>query len=499
MIFYLEYVARPSKKNLSWTRGYLSHMAIPIDRLHCVQLPSVAILGVGKDPRIYLAHAQQVISCLLIAQPKRAISTSLSTYLKSEAGKKITMGGDLKSACSTGPLTQMMYTHKLGSNGGGSPSIFLTVEGVRCMLRDLPNQDDLARRRFCAIFEDCVQHMSLLNPATAEQCLNDHECEETADEIVTDGYTSPRGQELSVVTERQWYEARLQCIKSHANSKILEADMAKERVEMAAALAREQSDKERLQQKLAFFEEQAAKDARAKDLEQKIALMEEKDRMIKEAHAKDLELMKLRMDLERANERISTTQNKKRSSDDSDVFQQNQENADKSKKNAAPSTSRMARTSSLEPIPYAISSSPLLELSPFNDDPQKARICHKVRKYRWLITYSAESALNETDFEVDVTRVISIACGDGNWMSLTSLKDKLRLSQVISIVEELSSGGRIKGPVAIEVVHGGTHRFKTAAVHEGDLAGGVVKSYVSQSPSLMYEGGEAFFKMRTLF
>jgi hypothetical protein len=473
-------------------------MATPIDRLHCVQLPSVAILGVGKEPRIYLAHAQQVISCLLITQSKRAVSASLSSYLKSEAGKQITSGGDLKSACSMGPLKQMMYTHKLGSNGGGSSSIFLTVEGVRCMLRDLPNQDDLAKRRFCAIFEDCVQHMSLLNIATVEQCLNDHDYEETAEEIFTGGSSFPGGQELSVVSEKQWYEARLQCIKSNADSRILEADMAKERVEMAAALAREQSEKEKLQQKLAFFEEQAAKDARAKELEQKIALMEEKDRMMKEAHAKDLELMKLRVDLERANERHSITKNKKRSSNDSD-FQMNQDNTDKSKKNAGSSSSRMAATTSAEPMQHSVSSSPLLELTPFDDDLLNAEVFHMVRKYRWLIAYSAESALNESDFKVNVNRVISIACGEGNWMSLASFKDKRRLSQVVVIIEELASSGRIKGLVAIEVVHGGTHRFKTAAVHEGDLVGGVVKNYISKSPSRMYEEGEAFFKMRALF
>jgi hypothetical protein len=149
----------------------------------------------------------------------------------------------------------------------------------------------------------------------------------------------------------------------------------------------------------------------------------------------------------------------------------------------------------IEPVPYALSSSPLLELSSFDDDPSKAGVIHKIRKYRWLFTYSSESALNELDFQVDVTRVMSIARGEGKWMSLATFKEKMRLLQVINLIRGLD----IKGPVAIEVVHGGTHRFNTAAVNEDSLTGSVVKHYVSNSPSRMLEGGEAFFKMRMLF
>jgi hypothetical protein len=445
-----------------------------IVRLCCEQLPGVAILGIGSgQSKSYLFHIQQFVGLLKGNMERRGARRALVSYLSSPTGKtlKEQNGGDLLSAIQKGPLNKSLYTYRLKQREGGSSSQFVTMDGVKELLKGFPNAAESIKTRLDEVFESSSMSFLSFSPATLEQCARD-DAEEAAIEEIFDGGDGFQdsgaavGEQQNVVSFREMYGLRVAYIQSEAEKRRLEdkLDLEKERIQIR-------------DEKVAVVLN--AKDEQIKFCQEKAAL---------EIKVKDMELANLQMQLE-----LERMKNKKHMDEEDEI------SSKRPRKKSTNTSSHMAATTSLEPIPYAISSSPLLELSPFNDDPQKARICHKVRKYRWLITYSAESALNETDFEVDVTRVISIACGDGNWMSLTSLKDKLRLSQVISIVEELSSGGRIKGPVAIEVVHGGTHRFKTAAVHEGDLAGGVVKSYVSQSPSLMYEGGEAFFKMRTLF
>ena len=51
-----------------------------MQRMHCVQLPEIAILGVGilgDDPAVYLVHAQHMFSCLLQKQSRQTASSAM--------------------------------------------------------------------------------------------------------------------------------------------------------------------------------------------------------------------------------------------------------------------------------------------------------------------------------------------------------------------------------------------------------------------------------------
>jgi hypothetical protein len=90
----------------------------------------------------------------------------MGVYFKSETGNKMKDGGSIKEAYLAGPLTSTMYTHHIGPNGGGHPSLFLTLDGVREIVKTLPNQDEDAQRNFSKVFEECIKQVSTFKPAT---------------------------------------------------------------------------------------------------------------------------------------------------------------------------------------------------------------------------------------------------------------------------------------------------------------------------------------------
>lgn len=396
-------------------------MALSIQRLHCVQLPEVAIIGVDSVPPIYLAHAQQVIKCLLQTQSRHIASASLSSFLKTEAGKKITKGGDVKTASLIGPLKEMLYTYKLGLNGGGSPSHFLTVDGVRHLLQELPNQDDSARERFRSIFEDCVQQTSFFLPATIEQCSNDNECDYGIENIFTSGCGPSGGNEQNVVTEKVWYETQLTCYQSFADGRILAARL----VAKDAEIAKERAEKER-------FQERADNAAELAKMQQKLVSIEEsraKDlQFMRESHAKDLEIMRLKMQLEFEQQKKTALTT---CADDHTGAKPNRKRAqtpgleteDEEEEEVAPPPQSTSRTNKLKIPGSGLGGAQLY----------------------WLVVYEGDVELTFDKLEprlsllskIDTTRF------DNKWFTLLVVKKRIRITPIARAVRGMELSGSI--------------------------------------------------------
>ena len=76
-------------------------MVVVIQRFHCIQLPEIAIIGVGNSPTTYFVHAQQVVGLLLNKASRRAAASDMHAFFKSEEGKRMEHGGDLSDAYSS--------------------------------------------------------------------------------------------------------------------------------------------------------------------------------------------------------------------------------------------------------------------------------------------------------------------------------------------------------------------------------------------------------------
>jgi hypothetical protein len=149
--------------------------------------------------------------------------------------------------------------------------------------------------------------------------------------------------------------------------------------------------------------------------------------------------------------------------------------------------------------PDGISSSPKLALLPFSVELYQAFKPNKVRKYRWLIAYSADNALKSTDFHDEGPKTISIIGSDKMWVSLIYLLEKKAQSVVIKRLEELHSNGRIRDKVAIEVVQGENVKLQVADVEDDDTVGIAIRQYMRSSPSIVEDASEDqpdFIKMR---
>ena len=200
-------------------------MAI-INRLCCTQMPGVAILGVEGSPTVYLAHAHHLVGYLKNSMDKKASSRAFHSFCKSDAGQKLKSGGDLREAISKGPLTEMMYTYHLRAQGGGSPSLFLTISGIQKIMHGLEGANEIIKGEVRHIFSGYLQK-TCFDAVTPELCAIEDEQEEI-EEIYTD---VPSGM---VVPSSGLLEARITVAELAADKRALSAELRAKDVEMKA-------------------------------------------------------------------------------------------------------------------------------------------------------------------------------------------------------------------------------------------------------------------------
>jgi hypothetical protein len=124
-----------------------------IVRLRCEQLPGVTILGIGRPymQTEYVAHASQFVGLLRGITDKKACCRAYRALLEGDCGRKLKEqdGCDLLTAVQNGALKMMMYSYLIR---GGSPSIFVTVEGIKEIMDKLPNADEAVKSKLQEIF-----------------------------------------------------------------------------------------------------------------------------------------------------------------------------------------------------------------------------------------------------------------------------------------------------------------------------------------------------------
>ena len=213
--------------------------------------------------RKYFAHAHQFVGLLGIMD-KRASSQAFRTLLasNSEAGRKIREhnGGDLITAIQEGPLQEgmMMYTHRL-IHCRGSPSVFVTLDGMREIMNELPDANEVVKNKLKKIFADYLNHQPntttttggpvspfSFTQATPEQCAKD-DADEVIEEIATSTEGCVPGNESTttvVVTQRMWYDVRVSSYESAADKRVLEAQLRANESVKVAEIAKERAEKE---------------------------------------------------------------------------------------------------------------------------------------------------------------------------------------------------------------------------------------------------------------
>ena len=438
-------------------------MARIIERLQCNQLPGVTILGVGSDPIIYAAHMRQIIGTLLNKISPSSANASMHTFLKSNSGRSMPHGGDLAEASLKGPLTSMIYTHRIGV-GAAKESNFLTMEGVKHVVETLPNQDENSRRKLSSLLEDHLldqgKSKACFQPIPEEQFIHIE-----ADE--DDENSGGAAQETALIPTKGLYDLKIAFIRSEADKKNLQDKLE---FEKERALV----EKEKAQLELRMEKEKAQEAARAAN----------------DLKDKDIEIMKLKMQLEFEKEKAKMqteifkaqerSEPKKRAQDDDDH-------------QCPPKLNRQQQQLN------EVSSSPQLVMTPFTDDPSKANLPHLIRKYRWLFVYFADRALIPSDFPLEVNKVVT-TIGHGNiWVSLMFLREKKHLTYIVKRLKELHSQKKISGKVAIEVTHGANAKLHVQDVNDDSATGDTIKHYMAGSSSTTSdENGTTLFKLRVL-
>ena len=256
-----------------------------LQRLQCLQLPDVTILGLGNDSVVYVTHMRQLFGYLL-KKSVRSASTAVNTFLRSFAGAAMPRGGPLMPAYSRGPLDFMIYTHSIGAVAR-NPSYFLTLAGIQYVLGSLPNQDEAAKQKVQSLLQD-----HLFDQAAAKACM-----------IPASGDFVDEDVDLIEINEPREVTARREGVSPHVFEYFRSYNEGQRKnVEEQIRLERAVKDAELKAKDV----ELKAKDAemkaelRVKDAEMKAAL-EAKDAEIKakeESARKDLTIAKLEMELE---------------------------------------------------------------------------------------------------------------------------------------------------------------------------------------------------------
>ena len=235
----------------------------------------------------FFMHSAQVFMILLNKKSRRAASAPMHAFFES---KKMENGGDLRTAMMKGPLTSTVYTHPLGPNGGGTASYFVSLEGVKLIMDELPNQDENARTMYRNLFEEFLGDQSKaaasIQLATPEQCagqLDDDDMMNESKEVdiiprVLDREWCYR---FALQSEREKSELKLQVkdaeleivkTKYDANKKVSTAELKAKDAEMEKERAKHEADRmrwemEKLQSKMSRVRENRRPESAKNDTE----------------------------------------------------------------------------------------------------------------------------------------------------------------------------------------------------------------------------------------
>ena len=277
-----------------------------VNRLHCEQLPGVAILGTGGwgtgMRREHLIHAHQFTGLLKRNMDRRSSSKVFHAFLASDDGKTIreSDGGDLLNAMQNLPpraLKSMMYTYRLKKHGGGFSSVFVTLDGAKEIMNKLPFADETVKNRLKEVFAGYLNPYStggLLSfvEATPEQCAQDglDDDEMTAD-ANHDTTTTPAGGSwvssgednggrsstttTAVIPQYMWRDL----YESTATQRVLRARLEAEMEKARAVSSVRTMEVEMAKKELTCFKESAAKDLQIAKLQMQLELAEAKEKL----------------------------------------------------------------------------------------------------------------------------------------------------------------------------------------------------------------------------
>jgi hypothetical protein len=133
------------------------HVAtMEIVRLCCEQLPEVAVIEIRNGQfKFHLFHIQQFVGLLKGNMERRGARRALVDYFNSPIGKAIgeSDGGDLLSAIENERLNKLTYTYRLRQREGGSMSQFVTMDGVKELVKGFPKANEDIRSRLKWVLE----------------------------------------------------------------------------------------------------------------------------------------------------------------------------------------------------------------------------------------------------------------------------------------------------------------------------------------------------------
>ena len=420
---------------------------VAIQRLHCAQLPEIAIIAIEGNPMMYFAHAQQVIG-LLLNKTRRNATEAMRAFFNSEAGKHIKHGGDLRTSFQNGPMTAMIYTYHLGNGGGGkNPSFFATPEAVKEIMKNLPNQDETAKQKYYKLFEDCFDHIkaaTILQPATQEQCAKDNEMEEAVEEISTESVFGSNGS--LIISHKAAHDLQMSYVRVEAEKRILEAELAKEKAVKAAELKTAEAMK---------AQTEAEKDAQIAKLQMQLDFEKERAKMRAEWERERFAIQEHELQLQ---------------------------------------AKRAKPTAGLPPPPTSVAAVQV-HVHPPTDAWSSV-------KATWLIVYEAEKALafEDLNFIPKLKKCLSVNVGN-RWASLINTGIKKRIGTMVNLIAQLCSQQRINGKVWMENQGSDADtvdKLRASDITDNTADGFKIRSYITRAPSSSTEdenGGAVYFPL----
>lgn len=256
-----------------------------VRRMYCRHIPDVPIISIGERPVVYLIHATKMC-CELLKVSRRTGSDAMRVVF---VRRGLTSGGDIVQAFNAGPLRHKVYTHKLQANGGGSPSYYVTLDGACEILDYLPNQNEASTRKYRAFFVDfLLDSSSAITVATQDPCVDDDEVEDGFSGVAVASHGS--GEPSWAVTPAMWLTARISNFEYLADKRVLEAEVRARDVEIKAKDSVIQA-------------KDAALKSKCSEADALLAAAEKEIERVKAVAAKDKEIMELRLQLSRAENR----------------------------------------------------------------------------------------------------------------------------------------------------------------------------------------------------
>ena len=270
-------------------------MAVEIKRMDCAQIPGVVFLSfeTTQTENDVLVHMHQFVGLSLGKTDRKTCAKAARAFLECEIGRGLKNGGDLRAAIQKGQLVEQLYTHRMRADGGGSASLFVTLEGVKKILQGLPNQDEATKQRHQDLFSSFLNPSGTqclkLDVATPEQCAR-YDTEDVIEEIFTEGCAPVQGNDSTiVVTQKMWFDTKLCSCESIADKRVLEAQLQTKDAQLqakdtqitaislvkAAEISKERTEKEMAQNELVNVRKTAEKDIQIVKLQMKLELAEE--------------------------------------------------------------------------------------------------------------------------------------------------------------------------------------------------------------------------------